>query len=165
MELQETWRRHWKKCKRQSKVGFLGNEKERLTMSFRCPKEFDKEAKKIFRRMLPKFKQTGKCDEFKFPLFTSLCENYSALKQAHDGMRAFPSLIQETQTIDIAGQTHLIYKEIPYLKIIRDLEASIIKNLKCLGLNDGVGSLEAADPMEKLMDKGKNGKNKHGQVR
>lgn len=115
--------------------------------------------------MLPKFKQTGKCDDFKFPLFTSLCENYSALKQAHDGMRAFPSLIQETQTIDISGVTHLIYKEIPYLKIIRDLEASIIKNLKCLGLHDGLGVPESIDPMERLLDKGKNGKNKQGTVR
>jgi hypothetical protein len=71
-------------------------------------------------------------------------------------------LIQETQTIDIAGQTHLIYKEIPYLKIIRDLEQSIIRNLKCLGLNNGIGIPESTDPMEKLIA---NGKNKQGQVR
>ncbi len=133
-------------------------------MAFRCPKEFDREAKKLFRRLLPKFKQSGRCNDFTFPVFVSLCENFSALFQAHTGMRAFPSLIQETQTIDIAGQTHLIYKEIPYLKIIRDLEVSIMRSLKFLGLNDSMEP-EKVDPMEGLMDGKKNGKNGKAKIR
>lgn len=134
-------------------------------MAFRCPKEFDKKARKSFRRLLPMFKQAGRCNDFTFPVFISLCENYSALSQAHFGMRNFQSLLQETQTIDIAGQTHLIYKEIPYLKIIRDLESSIMKSLKFLDLNDGVGIPESTNPLEKLMDKRTNGKSKQSKIR
>lgn len=134
-------------------------------MSYRCPSDFDEEAKKSFKRLFRKFKASGRCNEFTFPVFISLCENYSALSQAHFGLRTFKSLVQETQSIDIAGVIHLTYKEIPYLKIVRDLESSIMKSLKFLGLNDGVGMPESKDPLERLLDKGANGKNKQGQVR
>lgn len=134
-------------------------------MSFRCPSDFEPEAKKSFRRLFRKFKASGRCNDFTFPVFISLCENYAALSQAHIGLRLYKSLVQETQSIDIAGVTHLTYKEIPYLKIVRDLESSIMKSLKFLGLNDSLGVPDSINPMEKLMDKGTNGKNKQSKIR